>query len=843
MSTIQEAAALIRASDAFEEERRKTIHFATKIAPSRVIPLLPLDKGTLDAHFEGLSWSPHKFLAWDNDYVVQQIMEDDWGRQYNIGALFFDQLVDIDIDTTDPLIIAAMEYYLADTPTVFKWGRASKPISHMAYILAEPFDRKAHARAIKALASAPDLRLEVRGGEFKSNFFTMMPGSIHSTGELVRWHKDYDMTRTVAPVADVSALLWRLRRASAAALLARHASAGNRHFYFMAVAGILVRLWQQAEDGGNPHAMDKEQSWNFIQLVRKLADDDSKDDPTRRTTFEKTWDKFVDDPTIPLRGGKALAEEIGAGGQEVRNFLYRLLVDDEGFEIAEEALERFILMPRDGEYYDLNMFKPWEAVPGALNEKKMNAAFTNVRVPFGEKMVPVPLFLKNSSFTKRARGIELRPEFEGRTFKVNRGSKHHGMDDEALYINAWCGFEYAASERSVDPSEVQIFTDYVFEVLASKDPERYEWIMAWAADIFQDPANKPETLLCLTGAQGSGKTMFGEILGRMIGPAHYGKVGSIEDLTKEFNSRVHYKLLVQADETSGSQRTAISRDLKELVSGKTQQIVYKGKEAVNSNNPARYFFTSNNSGDALRVEAGHERRYTILEVSSVRVGNFEFWAALDGWARDPDNLCKLLRFFKDYKYDKAKIRRALGTKEKVEHQMLTLPYEAQWLLARATEGHPLGVETHLHSYQAFKADVSPHNVRNADGTVKPTHKISPPPSMPDRLHWPNVVDMASLQYDYLFWIKANNIRAAHSANGVPKLLRIINGNEDLSSHKATVRRDGIPMRVTLRGFPSRAEVIEGLCTMYPALADTIRARTQEGVDTEIEYEEGTEQEF
>lgn len=831
MSAALEAAEIIRAGDEFKQERQKTFDFAT-MASRPILPLEVLGKGTLCGEHTDSNWHPDKLTAWSNALQIDHLNK---RPELNVGVLFGEQAFDIDIDSKDPMLLAALDHYLAPFPTPYKWGRSGKKRSHQAYILAEPFDRALHARAIQALAEDHSLRIEIRAGESKSNFYAVMPGSIHNTGELVVWDKGFDPRVTPAPLSDVRPLLIALRRAVAAALIARQCTVqGERHYLFLALTGMLVRMWRQAEDSGNPEsAMNEDEAFEFFELVRALAGDD--DDGGRKQSFRKTWKKYCDDPNIPIAGGTSLARRItaqGADGNKIRNLLYKLLVDDEQFEVAEAALERFVMIrtPSAG-ILDLETLRPNLRVTGAMKSEDVSMLFTSMKVPFGDSFIPLPQFLKHSSQVVKATGLELRPDLPAREiFRVQFTEEEHGYHDESVWINAWVGFQYAPSPSVATEDDIRQFLDYVREIIADGKQDRFEWVMAWLADIFQDPANKPGTLLALTGPQGSGKTMLGEIIGKIIGDAHYGKIGSIEDLTKEFNSRVHYKLFVQADETGAGQKTAIARDLKELVTGQKQTIVYKGREGIPSNNPARYFFTSNESGHALKVEPGNERRYTILEVSGKRVGDLDFWQNFVDWWSTPKNLRAIHSYLKHYKYEKKLIRKALGTLEKRQHQMNAMPPVIQWALQRASEGHPLSPKTHVYSYQAYQAKMV------KQGTQV---RVSPAPDRVDRMEWPNLVELAALSDDFNDWLRSNNIRALQPANSVSKFFSELRGGSRMEYNSISALRDGIKVRPKLMRFPTRQEYIDGISRMFPSLEKEIREATDAAEQSEMAEGEET----
>src|ERR1700688_3497366 len=73
-------------------------------------------------------WDPRSSANQDHSATLILLAKND---DLNLGALFHGRHVDIDVDTTDVTLLAALDYFLPRTPYV--WGRKSKPRSHRAY--------------------------------------------------------------------------------------------------------------------------------------------------------------------------------------------------------------------------------------------------------------------------------------------------------------------------------------------------------------------------------------------------------------------------------------------------------------------------------------------------------------------------------------------------------------------------------------------------------------------------------------------------------------------------------------------------------------------------------------
>ncbi|GBD17674.1 DNA polymerase I [bacterium HR27] len=149
------------------------------------------------------------------------------GRLWNVGLLLgpmSNGLVDLDLDCPEALTLA--DSFLPPTDAVF--GRSSKPRAHRLY-RCDPVPPSAAYRDVDGTMLV-ELRADRR--------LTMVPPSVHPSGEPVTWHADG------APAqVDPARLAESVRRLAAAALLARHwPTPGARQEAALALAGGLARL-------------------------------------------------------------------------------------------------------------------------------------------------------------------------------------------------------------------------------------------------------------------------------------------------------------------------------------------------------------------------------------------------------------------------------------------------------------------------------------------------------------------------------------------------------------------------------------------------------------------------
>jgi len=189
------------------------------------------------------------------DWQHAQLTADDVDPGGNIGLVLGEPsagLVDVDVDCTEAL--AAAPYLLPETGMCH--GRPSKPSSHHWYVLTDP-----KARTVRYRDPDGSTLVELRG----SGGQTIVPPSVHPSGELLVWEADSDPARLEART-----LRRGVAMVAAAAMVARRWPAGSRHDGALALAGLLCR--------GRMAQHDAER---LIEAVSRAAGDDEWRDRVR----------------------------------------------------------------------------------------------------------------------------------------------------------------------------------------------------------------------------------------------------------------------------------------------------------------------------------------------------------------------------------------------------------------------------------------------------------------------------------------------------------------------------------------------------------------------------------
>lgn len=714
----------------------------------------------------------------------------------NIGIHLFGTIVDVDVDSDNPTLSEALEMFLPYTPHT--WGRQSRPRTHRLYDLTgipnNQFD-PAEFKFLSILAQTDAIKLEVRGGKMQSGRYSLLPGSLHPSGEAYEW-SDIKSARTSPVFVPVDKLMGSIRKACAASILAPYFTEGMRNKLCMAVSGFLYRVVTHMEEVSNPtFFMDKEDARDFVNKLLDLARDDESDRRARMNTFDQTWDKAVAGEKV--MGLTGFAKEVG--DDKLIPLLYSLLVDSSELQELDDFIERYWIRMNTNDIVDMHKIGKSNVV-SIMSQTAFRGSHMHRKVNIGNERRSLVEMLLHSKRANRFDGFAFSPDEE----------KHFERQGN-IYVNQWQGFAIEPWPEKVKIDEVKPFTDYVREVLANHDEASYQWIMAWVADIFKYPADKCGTALVLVGLPGSGKSFLGaNVIRRIVGMDHSMQLNHISQLTQQFNKDSAAKLFIQCDEAINSRRHEDANKLKSLITDPTKRVEPKGVDAFEVENHARIQFTSNNVADAVAITDGRaDRRYGVYETNNIYAHDSpldkktkdEYWRMMHAWTSDEANLSKLHRFFLDLEYDRDFIRRPLDTKARRRIQQHSLRGFDDWLINIAASDHP------FHCFNPNDARAKMGFYMGKDGKYTSSIDI-----------WPEMVSYSALKDAYEMYRARKGMRATTTDFNESQIIQEFQSRSLLplsyKQSKATVAvgmdamGDEIKRRINCRQFPKKKDIVE-----------------------------------
>ncbi len=789
-------------------------HRSTSIRFLRSTGLIPVKvrPGQKDPFPE---WDPRR-VELDDHALNLRVLETE--TNLNVGALFSGKYVDIDVDTINPFVLAALDYFLP--PTSYIWGRKSKPRSHRVYALTTDFDRGPWSGVLRYLKDlgkdkidSDSYSVEVRGGTPKNGLYTVLPGSFRrDVGEAVEWAADIDPT-IGGTYIEVGVLLKSVRLAIVAAIIAPHWNEGVRNDLSMALAGTLWRIRtstmaaygieKEEEPPEGCFLVTENDAKAIFECIMKIAGDDEKDRHSRLLNLTNSWRKLDGVAGVKVTGGKVMAELIGDPvGPRVVKAIYRLLSDNDAAEQIEALTNQFVMWYGQGVLVDLKMVLNNQSVPWMTKMAAANS-LGGKKITIGDTKVPMVNMLFDTPIIDRVYGLTFDPAHDELIVDTPGG----------LMVNQWRGFQEKPCSQKVSASEVKPFLDYIMEVIADGQEERSKWVLAWLADIFQNPADKIGTALVLVGVEGAGKTFLGEhLLGPLIGKAHSTSINSINSLTGNFNTIIDNKLFVQCDEAIHSYQKDAANRLKSIITGQTIPIEPKGINSYEKPNHMRLLFTSNEEHAALFISASnYERRFTVLRVSPCRAGKshevMAYWTMMVAWFRD--NRHKIMRYLLDLKYDREFIRRPLDTEAKRVIQRVGVDIEVSWMLNRIAAGFPISENVHERWFEAYHSK-----------QIKATDETD---NVLRRDVWPDTVLMSRVEEDFRNFTRSMG-KQVYTGSVATTIKRVLPNDSFKVTKQQTVRyrdRDGrqVIERVRLASWPPEEAILNHLRIRYGSVID------------------------
>jgi hypothetical protein len=513
------------------------------------------------------------------------------GTEHNVGAIMgasSGNLVDSDLDCVEAIALA--RYFLPNTGAVY--GRPSKRRSHHLYQCSDLATAAPAKASFKFTDENNAVICELRFGGGGKGAQSVMPGSVHTSGEHYEWDSD-----SASAQVTFAALKAAVTKIAVATLLVRHWPASNRHDAALRVGGLLARCGWEADAIGD-----------FLFAVQSCAN--------------------VADPTH-IEGGCNAAMDAHAAYRRGEN-VYGLPAVAEFFgEAVAKKVAKFLGYRADPRavFEDSQVL---DAV-ATINENHAlvlagdKAAIMKFETKTKFRLLKVSAFKQwfaNEAVMAGARAVELgetwlahpeRRQYEGIEFEPRGG--------RGGYYNLWQGF--SCTPRARDCSK---FLAHLQDNVCGGNDTIYHWTMGWWAHIYQQPEEKLDTALVLRGKMGVGKTKVGEVFGSLLGE-HYALVADQRYVTGRFNAHMASLLLLHADEAFWAGDKRSEGKLKDLVSGKYHFIEFKGVDPIRVRNLIRLFVTGNQE---WTVPAGfEERRFAVFDVSDAHMQDHAYFAAID----------------------------------------------------------------------------------------------------------------------------------------------------------------------------------------------------------------------
>jgi hypothetical protein len=207
-------------------------------------------------------------------------------------------------------------------------------------------------------------------------------------------------------------------------------------------------------------------------------------------------------------------------------------------------------------------------------------------------------------------------------------------------FNIFTGFRFQPLSVDAEPdyyNNIQPILTHLKDVLCSNNEDVFNYVINWLAHLIQRPCDKAGVpVILMKSEQGTGKNLFWDFMGQVMGKKYICNINNLDDLTNKFNTRTEGKLLNILNEIQnygGNYKN--NEKLKSILTDITQTIEPKGKEAYTINNYARSVMLTNN--DWAAKISNDDRRYLPIDVSNHRKDDNEYFKNLADIINDDKN--------------------------------------------------------------------------------------------------------------------------------------------------------------------------------------------------------------
>jgi hypothetical protein len=188
-------------------------------------------------------------------------------------------------------------------------------------------------------------------------------------------------------------------------------------------------------------------------------------------------------------------------------------------------------------------------------------------------------------------------------------------------LNLWEGF-------SIEPKQADLcgrIYDHILNVVCNGDTGCNDYLLNWIARGFQYPSKNGQVATVLKGLKGSGKSTIGKLLGAIYGQ-HSLQVTNPKHLVGNFNGHLQDACFLFADECFFAGDRQHENVLKTLITEPTLMVERKGIDVMSAKNRLKLLMATNN--DWAVPASRDERRYFVLDVSSSRIGDAQYFKEL-----------------------------------------------------------------------------------------------------------------------------------------------------------------------------------------------------------------------
>ena len=232
-----------------------------------------------------------------------------------------------------------------------------------------------------------------------------------------------------------------------------------------------------------------------------------------------------------------------------------------------------------------------------------------------------------------------------------------------------------------------LFFDHLKNNVCNGDETSFNYLKMWIFSVLL--YKRPKTAICLTGNQGVGKSIVGQILSMAFCPRYSTTINSTETLSNRFDFAYKRCFLCLVEEAmfSSSKYKNVWAKLKDCITSDTTSIERKGFDMEKIDNKTNWIITSNDPHIAP-VEKNN-RRWVVFKVNDNHRLDVEYFRKMTSALRE-GGMAKLVREAEAHREEVVNFnfQNIPENEASLQNMVETAPSMLQWLLSKLEEFSP-----------------------------------------------------------------------------------------------------------------------------------------------------------
>ncbi|MCQ2411621.1 MAG: bifunctional DNA primase/polymerase [Sphaerochaetaceae bacterium] len=188
--------------------------------------------------------------------------------------------------------------------------------------------------------------------------------------------------------------------------------------------------------------------------------------------------------------------------------------------------------------------------------------------------------------------------------------------------------DYESATPRSGEGTTELFWSHIRENVCNGDEECFTYFQHWVWDLIANPLHRNGVAIAISGNQGCGKSIIGNILSICLHPKYVATINNSGQLLDKFDASYKNSILCMLEESTfaGDRKNGIWSKMKDLITSREATIERKGIDTERIQNKLHFLITSND--DYIVPKQQGDRRYFVLHCNDNHRCDFEYFSEM-----------------------------------------------------------------------------------------------------------------------------------------------------------------------------------------------------------------------